>query len=114
MTEHRTNELPKLDAIEKYASLGVKLHMTELDVSVFAHEDRRTELTSQTADMLERQAERYGQFFKLLGYHNKGVAQGGIRSIDGGIVYLKIHFNFEDSVDLATFYYSLDGAEWKP
>ncbi|MBD2867070.1 glycoside hydrolase family 43 protein [Paenibacillus arenilitoris] len=31
---------------------------------------------------------------------------------DGGILYLKIRFEFEDSVDLATFYYSADGSEW--
>ncbi|MCR2806810.1 endo-1,4-beta-xylanase [Paenibacillus soyae] len=62
-------EHPTLDhireAIERYASLGVKLHMTELDVSVFAHEDRRTDLAAPTTEMLERQAERYGAFFKL-------------------------------------------------
>ncbi|WP_334076705.1 glycoside hydrolase 43 family protein [Paenibacillus sanfengchensis] len=33
--------------------------------------------------------------------------------IYGNEVYLKIHFNFENSVDLATFYYSVDGSEWK-
>jgi endo-1,4-beta-xylanase len=30
-------------AIERYASLGLKLHLTELDVSVFNHEDKRTD-----------------------------------------------------------------------
>lgn len=66
---HWNLEHPTLDhireAIERYASLGVKLHITELDVSVFAHEDRRTDLTAPTSEMLERQAERYGAFFKL-------------------------------------------------
>lgn len=66
---HWSLEHPSLDhvreAIERYASLGVKLHVTELDVSVFAHEDRRTDLTAPTAEMLERQAERYGQFFRV-------------------------------------------------
>jgi len=60
---------PSLDdirqAIERYASLGVKLHVTELDVSVFLHEDRRTDLKEPEAGMLERQAERYGQIFRL-------------------------------------------------
>lgn len=32
--------------------------------------------------------------------------------LDNRTVHLKIHFNFEDSVDLAVFYYSLDGTEW--
>ncbi|CAM3920727.1 endo-1,4-beta-xylanase [Cohnella lubricantis] len=60
---------PTLDdiraAIERYASLGVKLQITEMDVSVFEFEDRRTDLTAPTADMLRRQEERYGQFFRL-------------------------------------------------
>lgn len=66
---HWNLEHPTLDhireAIERYANLGVKLHVTELDVSVFSHEDRRTDLTFPTPEMLERQAERYGAFFKL-------------------------------------------------
>lgn len=33
---------------------------------------------------------------------------------EGDAVQLKIHFNFEDSVDLATFYYSVDESEWTP
>jgi endo-1,4-beta-xylanase len=53
-------------AIERYASLGLKLHLTELDVSVFNHEDKRTDLTEPTPEMLESQAERYHQVFHLL------------------------------------------------
>lgn len=53
-------------AIERYASLGLKLHLTELDVSVFNHEDKRTDLTSPTPEMLELQTERYHQVFQLL------------------------------------------------
>ncbi|WP_128660713.1 endo-1,4-beta-xylanase [Paenibacillus sp. 598K] len=52
-------------AIERYASLGLKLHITELDVSVFAHDDKRTDLKEPSAEMMERQAERYGEFFGL-------------------------------------------------
>lgn len=54
------------EAIEKYAVLGLQLQLTELDVSVFEYEDRRTDLTAPTAHMLELQAERYGQIFELL------------------------------------------------
>lgn len=61
---------PSLDdiraAIEKYASLGLELHLTELDVSVFAFDDRRTDVTEPSAEMLERQAELYGRIFGLL------------------------------------------------
>ncbi|MFJ5761447.1 endo-1,4-beta-xylanase [Neobacillus sp. NPDC093182] len=53
-------------AIERYVSLGLKLHLTELDVSVFNFEDKRTDLTEPTHEMLELQAERYHQVFQLL------------------------------------------------
>jgi endo-1,4-beta-xylanase len=60
---------PSLDdirqAIERYASLGMKLHITELDLSVFQHDDRRTDLKAPTEELLVRQAERYRQFFQL-------------------------------------------------
>ncbi|MFS0725576.1 endo-1,4-beta-xylanase [Paenibacillus sp. 1P07SE] len=52
-------------AIERYASLGLKLHITELDVSVFGHDDRRTDLLEPAPGMLEQQAERYAEFFDL-------------------------------------------------
>lgn len=53
------------EAIEKYAALGLQLQITELDVSVFDHDDRRTDLSAPTAQMLELQAERYAQIFEL-------------------------------------------------
>jgi len=53
-------------AIERYASLGLKLQLTELDISVYAHDDRRTDLTEPTAEMLKLQKERYEDIFKLL------------------------------------------------
>lgn len=53
-------------AIEKYASLGLQIQITEMDVSVFDHEDKRIDLTEMTEEMKAIQAERYGQFFKLL------------------------------------------------
>ncbi len=60
---------PSLDeiraSIERYASLGVQLQITEMDVSVFDHDDHRTDLTEPTADLIRLQAERYGQFFDL-------------------------------------------------
>lgn len=52
-------------AIEAYAALDVVLHVTELDISVFDHEDERKDLTAPTAEMLEKQAVRYEQIFKL-------------------------------------------------
>ncbi|MNM92459.1 Endo-1,4-beta-xylanase [compost metagenome] len=61
---------PSLDdiraAIEKYASLGLQLQLTELDMSVFAFDDQRTDLTQPSQEMLELQAERYEDVFRLL------------------------------------------------
>lgn len=53
-------------AIEKYASLGLQLQLTELDISVFRFDDKRTDLKEPTPDMLEIQAERYEAVFRLL------------------------------------------------
>ncbi|MBY0219899.1 endo-1,4-beta-xylanase [Paenibacillus illinoisensis] len=61
---------PTLDdmraAIERYAQLGLQLQLTELDVSVFRFDDRRTDLTRPEKGMLELQAERYESIFRLL------------------------------------------------
>lgn len=61
---------PTLDdmraAIERYAQLGLQLQLTELDVSVFRFEDKRTDLVHPTEEMLEMQAERYESIFRLL------------------------------------------------
>lgn len=54
------------EAIERYASLGMQLHITELDVSAFAWEDQRADLVKPTMEMAELQAQRYEQFFQLL------------------------------------------------
>ncbi|MFC5470846.1 endo-1,4-beta-xylanase [Cohnella suwonensis] len=60
---------PSLDeirqAIERYASLGLKLQITEMDVSVFDWDDRRTDLAAPTEEMVARQEERYVQMFRL-------------------------------------------------
>ncbi len=69
MQAHWNIYSPSLDeireAIELYSSLGVQLHITELDISVFRHDDKRTDLTAPTADMLELQAKRYVEIFRL-------------------------------------------------
>ncbi|MCF2945732.1 endo-1,4-beta-xylanase [Paenibacillus tarimensis] len=53
-------------AIEGYASLGLQVQITELDISVFDFEDRRTGLVRPTAEMEEKQSERYDAVFRLL------------------------------------------------
>jgi len=66
---HWSNFHPTYDeikqAIERYASLDVQLHITEMDVSVFRFDDRRTDLTEPTEEMMEVQAERYEKMFEI-------------------------------------------------
>lgn len=52
-------------AIERYATLGLRLHVTEMDVSVFAWQDRRN-IAQPTAEMLDLQQQRYERFFQIL------------------------------------------------
>ncbi|OQP06139.1 1,4-beta-xylanase [Geobacillus sp. 46C-IIa] len=69
MQAHWSLTRPSLDeihaAIERYASLGVILHITELDISMFEFDDHRKDLIAPTNEMVERQAERYEQIFSL-------------------------------------------------
>ncbi|KRE97978.1 1,4-beta-xylanase [Paenibacillus sp. Soil766] len=60
-------------AIELYASLGVQIQITELDLSVFEFTDRRTDLTEPTSEMLELQAERYEQIFELFRAYQRSI-----------------------------------------
>lgn len=69
MQGHWDIYLPQIDnikrAIELYASLGVKLQITELDVSLFRFEDG-TSYQEAPNELLEKQAEKYGKIFELL------------------------------------------------
>lgn len=57
-------------AIELYASLGVELQITELDVSLFRHGDQ-TSFDEPPAELLEMQAERYGELFAVFRKYSK-------------------------------------------
>lgn len=51
-------------AVEKYADLGLKIHVTEMDISLYAFEDN-SKLKEPTEKMLEMQAKLYGDSFAL-------------------------------------------------
>lgn len=53
------------EAVELYASLGLPLQMTELDISLFAKGDESS-LPAPTPELLERQAQYYGDLFAQL------------------------------------------------
>jgi len=78
MQSHWNLDYPSLDdirqTIEQYASLGVTLHITEMDLSMFQFDDRRTDCIVPTKEMLEKQAERYGQVFKLFKEYSEHIS----------------------------------------
>ncbi|MDF2521971.1 MAG: Endo,4-beta-xylanase [Clostridia bacterium] len=51
------------NAIEKYASLGLKVQITELDVSMFNFENKRKDLLEPTSEMLYLQEKMYNNIF---------------------------------------------------
>ncbi len=51
-------------AFEMYAGLGVKLHITELDVSLFEFEDKSS-LAAPSKELLAKQAAFYGDVFAI-------------------------------------------------
>ncbi|GGI98447.1 beta-xylanase [Alicyclobacillus cellulosilyticus] len=51
--------------IERFASLGVQIQITELDITLYDWQDRRTDLRTPPPEWLERQAERYGEIFAI-------------------------------------------------
>lgn len=52
-------------AIEKYIALGLKVQITELDVSMYGESEGNLGLTQPTSEMLELQAARYESFFRI-------------------------------------------------
>lgn len=53
-------------AIETYASLGLKIQITEMDLSVYEWGDGPNDLRKPTMEMMESQAIRYERIFSLL------------------------------------------------
>ncbi|MEK3786668.1 endo-1,4-beta-xylanase [Paenibacillus sp. FSL K6-1230] len=61
-------------AIERYASLGLQLQITELDMSMYRFDDHRKDLTQPSEEMLELQARRYADVFELLKEYRQHVS----------------------------------------
>lgn len=58
---------PQMDnfrkALEKYANLGLKIQITEMDISLYNHNDLK--LDRPSAELLKKQAEVYKEAFKI-------------------------------------------------
>lgn len=52
-------------AIERYVSLGLKLQVTELDVSMYEFNDRRRDITEPISEMLYLQEQAYNDIFNV-------------------------------------------------
>lgn len=66
------------DAITKYASLGLQIQVTELDVSVYPWEKNKRSLRPGESDTFtpaieQKQAEKYAAIFKVLRDHKKEI-----------------------------------------
>lgn len=59
-------------SIEAYAALGVPIHVSELDVSMFG-KDPAEVITAPDQALLEKQAEVYGAYFKLFREYAKHI-----------------------------------------
>lgn len=53
-------------AIKRFAALGLEVQITEMDISIYRHEDRDTRYSEPPEELLELQAERYGEIFQVL------------------------------------------------
>lgn len=52
-------------AIELYASLGLQIQITELDLSMYEFKDNRCDLTTPTQEMISLQEQRYESIFRI-------------------------------------------------
>lgn len=53
------------EAILKLIKLDLRIQITEFDISMYGYEDRRTDLTKPTVEMLDRQAKKYEDIFRI-------------------------------------------------
>jgi endo-1,4-beta-xylanase len=52
-------------AVDKYASLGLKIQVTEMDISLYEPDYKGTELRAPLADLLKMQEEYYAKIFEI-------------------------------------------------
>lgn len=80
-------------SFELYAKLGLKLQITEMDVSMFRHEDE-TRLPAPTPELLELQAKAYGAAFEVFREYKDcvdSVTLWGVADDDTWLDYFPVH-----------------------
>ncbi len=79
-------------SIEEYAALGLKLRISELDISVY-HPGKEDPQISLTPEIERIQAERYGELFKILrsyAKHIEAVTFWGVADSDSWLNYFPV------------------------
>jgi endo-1,4-beta-xylanase len=61
------------ETIALFASLGLQVHITELDISFYPWEDKDTRYDEPPAELLEKQAARYKELFEVFRKHKDAV-----------------------------------------
>jgi len=67
-------------AIKEYADLGLKVQITELDISMYAHNDQ-TRYTEPPEALLEKQADRYQKLFDIFRENKEAISRISIWGI---------------------------------
>lgn len=83
-------------AIEQYSSLGLQIHFTELDVSVYPWEKERRgrrpgESDEYTAELQRKQAEQYRMFFRVFREYKKSVTSVTFWNISDRTTWLDMY-----------------------
>lgn len=94
LQSHHNIYTPKIDevkrSIEMYAELGLQLHISEMDVSLFAFEDE-TKLDKPDDELLEKQAIYYKECFAIYREYHKHIDRVTLWGISDADTWLN-HF----------------------
>ena len=80
-------------AIEKFASLGIKVQITELDMSYYSWDDESTKYSEPTEETSALQAQRYKEIFEVLRKHKdviSGVTFWGVTDDSSWLNYIPV------------------------
>ncbi|ABX43367.1 endo-1,4-beta-xylanase [Lachnoclostridium phytofermentans] len=78
------------EAIEKYLSLGVSIEITEMDVSMFRHEDR-SEILKPTIEQYKAQARVYKECFQIFREYKNDITSVTLWGVSDDVSWLN-HF----------------------
>jgi endo-1,4-beta-xylanase len=80
------SELKK--SIDLFSSLGLDIHITELDVSIYKFEERGVDFDTPPADRMKMQAELYDKIFALLRENKDKIGSVTLWGLNDGVSWL--------------------------